>query len=94
MTSPDLDIYIEELVLHGFDGPLVSPGQAIDRARLSAAVQSELARLFAERGIPRSLSRGGQVTSLDGGALDIAPGSGAEAIGGQIAHALYRGLGQ
>jgi hypothetical protein len=94
MTSPDLDIHIEELVLHGFDGPLASPGQAINRARIGAVVQSELARLFAERGIPRSLSRGGQVTSLDGGALDIAPGSGAEAIGGHIAEALYQGFSQ
>jgi len=94
MTTPNLEIHIEELVLQGFDGLSARSWQGMDRARISATVQSELARLFTERGIPPSLNRGGQVTSLDGGALDIAPGSGVEAIGSQIAQALYRGLNQ
>lgn len=90
MMTPNLDIHIEELVLQGFDGP----GQATDRAHIGATVQSELARLFAERGMPPSLNRGGQMLQLDGGTFDLAPGSGAEAIGGQIAQALYRGFSQ
>jgi hypothetical protein len=81
-------------VLQGFDRLSPGPGQTLDRARIGAAVQSELARLFAERGMPRSLGRGGQVAKLDGGTLDVAPGSGAEAIGSHIAQALYRGYSQ
>ena len=99
MMTPDLEIHIEELVLQGFVGSSASPGQtmdrqAMDRARIGATVQSELARLFAERGIPRSLNRGGQVVQLDGGTFDLSLRSGAEAIGGQIAQALYRGFSQ
>jgi hypothetical protein len=77
-------LHIEELVLHGF-----SP---YDRYRIAAAVEAGLARLFSERGVPPSLARGGDMARLDGDAFEVAPGSRAEAIGGQVAQALYRGL--
>jgi hypothetical protein len=44
--------------------------------------------------MPPSLSRGGQVVQLDGGTFDLAPGPTAEAVGGQIAQALYQGFTQ
>ena len=94
MITPEFEIHIEELVLRGFDNHPGSPPQSMDRVRIGTVVQSELARLFTERGIPPSLNKGGQVVKLDGGTFDLAPGSGAEAIGGQIAQALYKGFSQ
>ncbi len=79
-----VELHIEELVLHGF-----APQ---DGHRIGAAVEAELARLFAEPGMPPSLANGGEIAHLDGGAFEAATGSGAEAIGGQVAQALYGGL--
>jgi len=81
-----LEVYIEELVLHGFPTG--------DRYRIAEAVERELARLFAEQGVPPSFNRGADILRLDGGAFELAPGSKAEAIGAHVAEAVYRGLGQ
>ncbi len=75
---------IEELVLHGF-----SPG---DRYQIGEAVERELARMLADRGVSESLERGGEVASVDGGAIEVATGSRAEAVGAQVAKAVYGGL--
>ena len=84
MTQHDTELRIEKLVLHGF-----APG---DRSRIGKAVEQELSRLFAERGAPPSLAQGGEIESLDGGTFEVKPGSGAEAIGVQMARAVYGGL--
>src|SRR3712207_3298477 len=63
MTPVNIELHIEELVLHGF-----APG---DRYRIGEAVQRELARLFAEQGVPPSLVGGGEVAHLDGGSFAI-----------------------
>jgi hypothetical protein len=80
----NIELNIEELALDGF-----APG---DRYRIAEAVERELARLFAERGAPPSLMRGGEVARLDGGTFEAARDSSATAIGSQVAHAVYRGL--
>ncbi len=82
----NIEVNIEELVLHGF-----APG---DRYRIGEAVERELAQLFTEQGAPPSLTRGGEIERLDGGAFEIAPGSKAEAVGAQVARAVYRGIGR
>ncbi|MBE9514414.1 MAG: hypothetical protein IMY83_05240 [Chloroflexi bacterium] len=80
----NIELHIEELVLHGFDSG--------DHYRIGAAVEAELARLFAEQGVPPSLmTQSGDVAHLDGGTFDVAPGSRGEAIGAQVAQALYGG---
>ena len=81
-----VELRIEELVLHGF-----APG---DRDLIGGAVERELARLFAERGVPPALLRGGELAGLDGGSFTTAPGAAAEAIGAQVAWAVYGGLGR
>ena len=81
---PSVSLHIEELVLHGF-----APG---DRYRIGEAMQRELARLIAMQGLPPLLARGGEITRLDGGAFEVAPGINAEAIGSQIAQAVCSGL--
>jgi hypothetical protein len=82
--KPNVELRIEELVLFGY-----VPG---DRYRIGDALQGELARLFAEQGVPSSLDPGGEVARLNGGAFGVKPGSSAEAIGAQVAQAVYGGL--
>jgi hypothetical protein len=86
MKPKNIELNIEELVLHG-----LSPG---DRHRIGEAVEQELTRLLADRGVPQSLERGGEIASVDGGAIEVATGSRAEAIGAQVARAVYGGLRQ
>jgi hypothetical protein len=82
--SSDIEVYIEELVLHGF-----APGE---RYAIGEMVQRELTRLFAERGMPPSLSQGAEIARLNGGAFDVRPGAKPQTVGAQVARAVYRGL--
>jgi len=80
----NIELHIEELVLHGFE--------AGDRQAIGEAVQGELSRLLAERGVPASLADGGELGHVDGGAFNARPGAGAESIGAQIASVVHGGL--
>lgn len=86
MLPRNVELQIEELVLQGF-----APE---DRYLIGEAVQEELARLLTERGVPPLLAQGGEVGHLDGGSFAMIPGMKAEAIGSQIAQAIYGGLNQ
>ena len=86
MKPKNIVLNIEELVLYGF-----SPG---DRYRIGEAVEQELSRLLANRGVPESLAQGGEVASVDGGAFEVAPDSRAQVVGAQVAKAVYGGLRQ
>jgi len=86
MMTKNIELHIEELVLHGF-----APG---DRYRIGEAVEQELTRLLADRGVPQSLAEGGEIASVDGGAFEVAAGSRAEVVGAQVAKAVYGGLGR
>lgn len=86
MKRYNIDLHIEELVLHGF-----APG---DRATIGATVQRELTRLFTEQGVHASLQRSREVEKMDGGTFHMLPGSKAGTIGTQVAHAIYGGLGE
>lgn len=85
MRRANIELHIEELVLHGF-----APG---DRHCIGDAVERELASLFAEQGMPPSLMQGGGMARLEAGGIDVAPGPGAEVMGARVAQALYGGLG-
>ncbi len=84
LGTPSFEVHIEELVLHGF-----APG---DRHSIGEAVEHELTRLFAEQDVPSSLAHGGEIARLDSETFEVAPNSNAEAIGAQIARAIYSGL--
>ncbi len=84
MTPARVELHIEELVLYG-----LAPA---DRHRLAEAVRRELTRLLTEQGVPPRLSRGGEVTQLDGGSFHAEPGLRAEAAGARVARAVYGGL--
>ena len=85
MRPANVELYIKELVLHGF-----APG---DRYRIGEAVERELSWLLAERGMPPPLLvKEAEMARLDGGSFRMLPGSDAETIGAQVAHAVYGGL--
>jgi hypothetical protein len=84
MRPANIELHIEELVLHGF-----APG---DRHLIGDAVERELKRLFAEQGAPASLAQIGARDYLDGGAFEAPRAARAGAIGAQIAQNLYGGL--
>ncbi len=84
MKPKNIELNIDELVLHGF-----APG---DRYSIGEAVERELTRMLADRGVPQSLEGGREVTSVNGGAIKVATGSRAEAVGAQVAKAVYGGL--
>jgi hypothetical protein len=81
----NLHVHIEELVLHGF-----APG---DRAAIGETVQAELGRLFRESGVPPALAEGGAADRLAAGSFETGATARPESTGGQIAAAVYRGLG-
>ena len=84
MKPANLELHIEELVLHGF--------AVSNRYHIGEAVERELDRLFTEQGTPSSLREGSEIERLDGGAFEVKPGSGAETIGVQVAQTMYGGL--
>ncbi len=80
----NVELRIEELVLYGFP-----PG---DHRRIGDAAQRELSRLFTEKGVPPSLVHGADIPHVDGGTLEISPTPTSDAVGAQVARALYGGL--
>jgi len=79
-----VELHIEELILYGF-----APE---DRYRIGEAVERELANLLAERGMPQSMDNGLEIAGLNVGDISIAKGARPEAIGAQVARAVYGGL--
>ncbi len=83
-VRPSIDLQIDDLILHGFPTG--------DRHRIGAAVERELGRLVCERGLPAALGQGGDRPNLDGGSFNVRPNARPEAIGVQVAQAVYRGF--
>jgi hypothetical protein len=79
-----ISLHVDEIVLHGFP--------PVDRYRIAESVQTELARLLVEQGVPASLEQGGSIARLDVGAFDLAPDARSDRIGVQVAQAIYGGL--
>ncbi|HEB98832.1 MAG TPA: hypothetical protein ENJ05_04945 [Thiotrichales bacterium] len=79
--NPTVDLHIEELVLEGFPH--------LDRNQLGTAIREALAHLIATQGIPASMAREGSIATLEGGTFTVPPGSNPQAIGEQIARAIY-----
>lgn len=79
-----VDLQIEELVLHGFASG--------NRYPIGEAVKLELQRLFTERGVSPSLVQRSEIERVNAGVFEVKPGSRDEAIGVQVAQAVYGGL--
>jgi hypothetical protein len=80
----NVEINIDELVLHGF-----APG---DRYKIGQAVEHELERLVREQGLPGTWPAGRNVDRLNAGTFSIKEGTRAESIGIQAAKTVYGGL--
>jgi hypothetical protein len=86
MRPSRIELHIEELILHGF------PPAA--RHHIGDALVRELTRLLTEEGVPPSLAAGGESARLNGGTFQSTHDTPVEAIGAQIARAVYGGLGR
>ncbi len=84
MRPHNVELQIQELVLHGF-----SPA---DGGQIGDAVRTELARQLAQHGVPKLLTRDGRIRQLDAGAVNGALGSRADTVGTQVAQSVYQGL--
>lgn len=82
--TPNVVLHIDRLVLHGFEH--------VDRARLGRAVEAELTRLIAERGLAPTLTADARRPRLDGGRIDAAPDTPMPRLATLVAHAVHGGL--
>jgi hypothetical protein len=78
-------VNVERLVLDGVDV------RVADRPKVQAAVEAELARLLAERGLGAELGGGGATPRLAGGTVRLGAG-GPAGLGRGIAAAAHEGL--
>lgn len=77
-----VELHVERLVVDG-----ASPAEA---RRIGAAVELELGRLLAERGLPAGLERGGEIGALDAGPVPRGPADPAR-VAGAVARSLGKG---
>ena len=80
----NLDLHIEELILHNFPSH--------QRHLVGAAIEQELTRLFTEQGVPSAWAKGAELGQIDGGAFNVAANATPKAIGSQVAQAIYGGI--
>ncbi len=76
-----IEFYIDELVLHGFPHN--------DRYLISTAIENELVQMLATRGAPSGLTHGGAFSQFNAGQFQMASNARADAIGAQVAQAVY-----
>lgn len=86
VTPAAIDVHIEHLVLHDI--------AEVDRARFTAAIQGELTRLIARRGLAASMVRRDHVPILDAGTINANPADVPHAVGTRVARSVYEGLKQ
>jgi len=84
MSRRPIQLRINKLVL--------PEAMADDPAGIGGALERELARILADRGLPSGLEARGQTTHLDGGKVEGAGGDTTEIVGTQIARAIHEGL--
>ncbi len=84
----NVNLNIERLVLEGFR---LRPGE---HALVRAAVEMELTRLLAERGVPTQLLSIGALPRLAASDMRLDGGESPKQIGTRIARALYGGIGR
>ena len=82
----DIELHIEELVLHGF--------AARDRRQIAEALQQELLRLMSAEGAGNLPQTALLLERVNAGAIQIQAGQKPQLAGRQIARAVYRGMRQ
>jgi hypothetical protein len=84
--KPNVELHIEELVLHGFNSG--------DRHRIGEAVERELVRLVSKQGFPDGFSGDVHIPTLDGGRFTMKHGAGTESVGTDIARSVFGVMGR
>lgn len=85
VSRPNVELHIEQLVLHGF-----APG---DRRAIAASVEAEIGRLLAAQGIPASFEGDASIGSLDAGSFDVGASERPAALGERIGRSVYQSMG-
>ena len=80
----DLELYIDELVLHGFS--------IHDRYVIAEAVQNELTRYFTEQGVPSAFTQPTGIPLLKTDPINFQQDSGDVTLGNSIADSVYKGF--
>jgi hypothetical protein len=79
----NIDLSIDSIVIHG---------QAGDRDAIGAAVERELGRLLAERGLPPGIAGDGGSISASPPPVRVPHGLRPDAIGARVAAAIYANI--
>lgn len=79
----NLELHIEQLVLHGF-GPELVHG-------LGAVVEQELQRLLAQQQ-PTTFAKDAALARIDAGTFRLTPGAGTQQLGAALAQAIHAGM--
>jgi len=82
MSQANLELTIGRLLL-----PDLPPSQ---RARVTAVIEQELTRLWAEQGVPAGVA--GDGLALDAATIELPAGTSAQAMGVQVAQSIYNRL--
>ena len=85
-SQQDIAFHIDQLMLEG-----LPPS---DRYQFGNAVQTELERLLAQKGMPPNLTSSAELEQLAAETISITAAPRPEIIGRQVTEAVYRGIGQ
>ena len=83
MRQAHLELAIDRLIL-----PDLPPSQ---RERVAAALEAELARLWAEQGMPPGVENASSLT-LNAATVQVAAGARPDEVGAQVARSIYSDL--
>ena len=84
--SENVEIHIEELVLHGLE--------RIDASTLATGLKQQLTRLLVERPLPQTSTRSERIVQVESGKLGHSGDASAAATGRAVAEAIHKGLCQ
>lgn len=76
----NIELSIDNIILHGVSA---------DRDMVTSAVERELARLLAERGLPSGLGEGDATLGVSPPVVRVPAGLRPDAIGARVAEAIY-----
>lgn len=84
VKKQSVELYIEELVLHGFS--------SYNSYRIGEALQLELTRLLQEQGLPADFAVDADYGRLNAGTFNLQTDAKTETIGSNIANSVYKGF--
>jgi hypothetical protein len=84
MSAFNIDLHIDRLILHGFDG--------VSRVALGASVERELTRILEQEGMTDTALRSENIERAQGGTFTAGVDTDTDTMGSQIARAIYGGL--